>query len=156
MKRLFGEPKGKLTQICGGKARVSDKMRPQIVTKNVGPFTLTGYDKFLSILTEVFDEYKAKHPEAYQDLTTAGCLCVRLVRGSKAQPSNHCWGTAVDLGYGGAIDRRGDGQCYAGLVDLYRIAKHKGLFWGAGFATEDAMHFEASEELLRVWMHQGI
>ena len=155
-RRVFGDPKGRLTQMCGGVSRVSDRLRPLIITADVGPFRLTGYRKFLLVLREVFFEYERQHPEAYADLTTAGCLCVRLVRGSKSQPSNHCWGTAVDLGFGGVIDKRGDGLCYRGLLDLYAIAKHHGLFWGAGFSTEDAMHTEASEELLRQWEREGI
>ena len=29
-------------------------------------------------------------------------------------------------------------------------------FWGAGFGREDGMHFEASEELVRMWKARGV
>jgi len=38
------------------------------------------------------------------------------------------------------------------MLDLYAVAKKHKLFWGATFGTEDAMHFEASEELIREWV----
>lgn len=153
--KLFGRPPQKLTTNCNG-ANIAPKLKGKLVTVDVGPFRLTGFGPFLAVLTRVFEKYRLEHPDAYADLTTAGCFCPRLVRGSKTQPSNHCWGTAVDLGFGGVIDKRGDGLCYRGLLDLYAIAKKELLFWGAGFGTEDAMHFEASEELLRKWDEEGI
>lgn len=153
---LMGNPVGKLTQVCGGKERVSLKIRNMIVTRDVGPFRLTGFVPFLDILSEVFAEYKRRHPEMYADLTTAGCLCVRAVRGTTTQPSNHCWGTAVDLGFGGVVDNYGDGKCYAGLLPLYGIAKHHGLYWGAGYKREDAMHFDASAQLVSEWHSRGL
>lgn len=155
IKALMGEPIGKATTKCQN-SKVSAKVKNHLVTKDVGPFRLTGFGPFLDILTAVFAEYKQKFPKEYEDLSTAGCLCVRLVRGSKHLLSNHSWGTAVDLGYGGAVDRRGDGLTYRGLLNLYSIAKKYKLFWGASFATEDAMHFEASEQLLREWDKAGI
>ena len=155
IKSLMGTPTGEATTECQN-SKVSAKTKPFIVTKDVGPFKLTGFGPFLDILTKVFAEYKEKFPAEYADLSTAGCLCVRLVRGSNHLLSNHCWGPAVDLGYGGVIDRRGDGLTYRGLLNLYSIAKKYKLYWGAGFATEDAMHFEASEQLLREWDKAGI
>lgn len=150
MRTLFGSPTTKLTADCQND-HVSATIKHRIETRNVGPFRVTGLDLFLDILEKMFAEYKVKHPQAYADLCTAGVLCVRLVRGSNKSPSNHCWGTAIDLGFGGVIDSRGDGYCFQGLLDLYAIAKKYKLFWGASFNTEDAMHFEASEELIREW-----
>jgi hypothetical protein len=147
---LFGRPPKPLTQECANN-NLAPGLRGLIVTESVGPFRLTGHREFLAILRRVFARYRDLHPQAYADLHTAGCLCVRLVRGSTSTPSNHSWGTAVDLGFGGVVDRRGDGLTFRGLLDLYAIAKSELLFWGAGFSTEDAMHFEASEELLRRW-----
>jgi hypothetical protein len=151
MVEVFGSPKGVLTQECKGVDAVADKIRPQIVTRQVEKFKLTGFGPFLDVLEDVLREFKIKHPGAHADLSDAGVLCVRLVRGSVAQPSNHSWGTAIDLGFGGAVDPRGDGKTYQGLLDFYAIAKRHGLFWGAGFRTEDAMHFEASDQLVRSW-----
>lgn len=155
MVRLLGAPEGKLTTRCGGRERVSARIRDKIITHSVGPFKLTGFEPFIETWRAVMREYRTYFPEEYNDLTTAGCLCVRLVRGSKSSPSNHSWGTAVDVGYGGVIDRRGDGMCYKGLLNLYSVAKRYKLYWGAGFNTEDAMHFEASEDLIREWYANG-
>lgn len=154
MVSVFGRPKGPLTQDCKGPESVAPRIRKHIVTMDVGRFRLTGFRPFLFLLGKVFDEYAAKHPEAYADMSHAGVLCVRLVRGSAAQPSNHSWGTAIDLGFGGAVDRRGDGKTYQGLLDFYAIAKKHGLYWGAGFRIEDAMHFEASDELVKKWARE--
>lgn len=165
MVEVFGAPVGTLGKDCKQRANTSPQIRPHIVTRSVGPFTLTGFGPFLDVLDRVFAEYKSRHPEAYADLSHAGVLCVRLVRGSAVQPSNHSWGTAIDLGFGWTtvtqangrkvkyanVDVRGDRFTYSGLLDFYAIAKQHGLFWGAGFRTEDAMHFEASDELVRQW-----
>lgn len=154
MVSVFGRPVGPLTQECKGKSATAPRIRPHIVTMKVGKWNLTGFRPFLMVLDKVFAEYEAKYPEAYADMSHAGVLCVRLVRGSVAQPSNHSWGTAIDLGFGGAVDRRGDGKTYQGLLDFYAIAKRHGLYWGAGFRIEDAMHFEASDELIRKWARE--
>lgn len=154
MVSTFGRPKGELTQECQGVDAVAPRIRQHIVTMDVGRFKLTGFRPFLFVLDKVFDEFAKKHPEAYADMSHAGVLCVRLVRGSVAQPSNHSWGTAIDLGFGGAVDRRGDGKTYQGLLDFYALAKKHGLYWGAGFRIEDAMHFEASDELIRKWARE--
>lgn len=152
---IFGRPPRPLTQDCSN-GNLAPGLSGKIVTEDVGPFRATGHKQFLSVLRTVFTEYKGKYPEQYADLSYHGCLCVRLVRGSISQPSNHCWGTAIDLGFGGVVDSYGDGLCYKGLLDLYSIAKTHGLYWGAGFGREDAMHLEASDELLREWKAKGL
>jgi hypothetical protein len=82
-------------------------------------------------------------------------LCARLVRGSHDSISNHSWGTAIDLRLNGILDRRGDNRVQQGLVDIAPIFNQHGWFWGAGFGTEDAMHFEISDELIRKWSVDG-
>lgn len=151
MKTLLGRPTGQLTSDCN-EAHVSMKIKHRLVTRDVGPFKLHGLDLFLDVMEKVFAEFRTAHPGAYADLHNGGCLCVRLVRGSTDSPSNHCWGTAWDGGFAGVVDSRGDGYCFQGMLDLYAIAKKYKLFWGATFGTEDAMHFEASEELIREWV----
>lgn len=155
MRNLLGNVTGKLTSKCN-RDNISQKIEHRIVTRDVGPFSLTGLDLFLDVMEKVFAEFKQVNPGAYADLFNGGCLCVRLVRGSKESPSNHSWGTAWDGGFGGMVDSRGDGFCFKGMLDLYAIAKKHKLFWGATFGTEDAMHFEASEELIREWVKAGL
>jgi len=97
------------------------------------------------------DQIKRHDPEAYAQIGTAGMLCCRFVRGSKKSISNHSWGTAVDLTFGGEVDPRGDGKCQHGLVRVYRFFHAEGWFWGAGFSREDAMHFELADETVGEW-----
>jgi hypothetical protein len=53
----------------------------------------------------------------------------------------------------------GDGVALFGLVRLAPFFQEEKFFWGAGFKPkefEDAMHFEASEELIGDWKKKGI
>ena len=82
-------------------------------------------------------------------------LCCRRVRGTQKSLSNHGLGLALDITIGGKLDARGDGMVQKGLLDLYSILKLHGLFWGAGFGTEDSMHFEVSAQTVRKWIAEG-
>jgi Putative peptidoglycan binding domain/D-alanyl-D-alanine carboxypeptidase len=82
-------------------------------------------------------------------------LCARFVRGSTSALSNHSWGTAIDLTLDGHLDQRGDARVQVGLARIAPIFNRHGWFWGAGFRIEDAMHFEASDELIRKWHADG-
>ena len=42
-----------------------------------------------------------------------------------------------------------------GLLDIYPVFLRHGFFWGAAFGREDAMHFEASDQLVRKWAAEG-
>ena len=42
-----------------------------------------------------------------------------------------------------------------GLSKIAPIFNRNGWFWGAGFRTEDAMHFEVSDETIRKWHASG-
>jgi hypothetical protein len=150
----LGRPRFPLSQSCKN-SQVSDKIKSQIVTMNVGPFRLTGFKPFLLLVEKVFKKIKDNHPVLYASMHTAGCLCVRYVRGSGSSPSNHSWGCAFDCGVK-AIDVRGDGMCQRGLLILYSYMKHEKIYWGAEFGTEDSMHFEASLQLVKEWRSTGI
>ena len=126
-------------------------MRRHDLTKDVGPFRARGLAPALEALTAIFAEIKREQSEVYAGLGTAGMLCARLVRGSTSAISNHSWGTAIDLTLDGVLDRRGDDRVQVGLIAIAPIFNRHGWFWGAGFRTEDAMHFEASDELIRRW-----
>jgi hypothetical protein len=97
-----------------------------------------------------------EQPQIYSALGTMGMLCARLVRGSQHAISNHSWGTAIDLTLNGILDRRGDGKVQVGLTAIAPIFNRHGWFWGAAFATEDAMHFEVGDQLIRKWHAAGL
>lgn len=134
----------------------SPKVKRLLKTADVGPFTITGLAPFVDLCGRVFERVEVAIPDLYKELGTAGCLCVRLVRGSDSQPSNHCWGTAIDIKIGGVLDARGDGLTQRGLLALYPFFKAEKCFWGAGFRTEDSMHFEASDQLVKEWFRSGV
>ena len=155
MAMALGMPGEGLTQDCNtdlAPARVKKLLK----TEDVGPFRITGLAPFVDVCGRVFKRVEVALPDLYRELGTAGCLCVRLVRGSDSQPSNHCWGTAIDIKIGGVLDARGDGMTQRGLLALYPYFKAEKCFWGAGFRTEDSMHFEASDQLIKEWLRTGV
>lgn len=97
-------------------------------------------------------EIAAREPNIYNALGTVGMLCCRYQRGSVTSISNHSWGSAVDLTLRGILDKRGNGLVQYGLAVIAPIFNRYGWYWGAGFSTEDAMHFEASRGLLERWL----
>jgi len=125
-------------------------------TIDCGPFRATGYRPFLLVVSKVMDVIKAADSDLYEQIGSAGCLNVRKVRGGN-YPSNHSWGCAIDLTIGGELCPRGSGMTQVGLLEVYKYAKRwslasgQWLYWGAGFNTDDAMHFEASYELVKKW-----
>jgi len=151
--QIFGKP-GRLTQDCK-ETSAPAKVRELLETRDVGPFRLRGVKPWLDVCEKVYAEVKKDHPELYSQLVTAGCFCARLVRGSATQPSNHTFGTATDHGVK-VIDRRGDGKVQRGLLVLYSYFKKHKAYWGAEYRIEDAMHFEASNELLIDWKRRGL
>jgi len=166
MTAVLGAPKYPLSKDCND-AKASDKVKALMQTRSVGPFRVTGIRPFLEVLARTFALVKAKNPDLYAAVGTAGVLCVRYVRGSTSTPSNHSWGTALDVTMLNPktgeheLDDRGDGKVQVGTLELYKYFKEQAFasgewcFWGAGFPTEDGMHFEASDELIRMWKAQG-
>ena len=105
---------------------------------------------------------KLEKPDLHDHVRQAGMLCCRRVRRKPGETpsknfSNHSWGTAIDLQFGPQLDEVGDGLTQLGLLQLAPFLDAEGFYWGAGFggATEDAMHFEASDELVRPWAADG-
>ena len=150
---LLGNPRSTYGQDCRPVQHPGLKARMQ--TRDVGPFRVTGFDLAVQSLTRIMGEIKAEQPRVYDALGTAGMLCCRRVRGSATAISNHAWGCAVDLKINGVLDSRGNGRVQTGLALVHRIFNRNGWFWGAGFTTEDAMHFEVSRELLLSWSREG-
>jgi hypothetical protein len=153
MLSALGNPRGDYDDTC--QEVTHPRMRNLIATKDVGPFRARGLVPALEALTTIFAEIKREQPEVYAGLGTAGMLCARFVRGSAPAISNHSWGTAIDLTLDGVLDRRGDDRVQAGLTRIAPIFNRHSWFWGAAFRNEDAMHFEASDELIRRWHVDG-
>lgn len=147
--RLHGMPRKTLSEVC--RIVQSPYWSAQMETRSVGPFPVTGHRLFLAVLEQLHREIERVNPWLYAALGTAGVLCVRHVRGVPGVLSNHGLGMAIDYTLNGVLDVRGDGRVQRGLLEVYKVAKRFKLFWGAEFRTEDAMHFEASRELVRDW-----
>jgi hypothetical protein len=130
-------------------------------TRDVGPFRVTGIKPALDALDAIFSQVKAHHPALYDILGTEGMCCYRKVRGGTA-PSNHAAGTAIDITVGGFLPPQDPtpqtpNLIPMGFVVLYGYFHQARFFWAAGYAsgTVDAMHFEASDELLKEWKAAG-
>jgi hypothetical protein len=135
---------------------VSAALQPLMKTASVGPFRVTGLGPAVDALARVFSAVQSAKPDLYAVLGTAGMLCVRYVRGSTTNFSNHAWGTAIDMTIGGVLTQRGSTTVTQGLVDLAPFMAAESFFWGAGFSpTPDGMHFEASNELITQWKADG-
>jgi hypothetical protein len=153
MLSALGNPRTQYDDTC--REVTNPGMRALLATRDVGPFRATGLAPALDALTTIFSDVRRDDPEVFAALGTQGMLCARLVRGSATALSNHSWGTAIDLTLNGVLDQRGDDRVQVGLARIAPIFNQHGWFWGAGFRTEDAMHFEASDELIRRWHAEG-
>jgi hypothetical protein len=150
MLRLFGEPRSEMTSQCSSVTNKELALR-MVYGQNVGPFRVSGLKPAVESLADILGDLLREEPELYVRLSTAGMLCVRAVRGSTKNWSNHSWGTAIDLKIDDMLDPCGDGFCQFGLECAARIFNRHGWYWGAEFSREDAMHFEAGELLVRRW-----
>lgn len=156
MKSVLGVP-GELTTDCSSVTNAN--LKKLIVSEkdsNVGPFKVYGLKPAVNALKGIFAAVKRDKPELYNQLGTAGMLCVRKVRGG-SDFSNHSWGTAIDMKMNGKLDAVGDGKTQLGLKELEPYFRAQKFYWGAGFggAREDSMHFEASKELMESWKAGG-
>lgn len=149
MLQLLGSPRHTYDREC--QEVTNPVLRTHIVTGSVGPFRATGLDLAVNSLTAIMTEIRTARPDILPALGTAGMLCARFVRGSSVSISNHSWGTAIDLTLDGNLDQRGDSRCQQGLAEIAPIFNRHGWFWGAGFRTEDAMHFEVADDTIRSW-----
>ena len=150
MMALFGAP-GKLTKDCS--EVTNSQLKRETVTASVGPFRVTGWKPAVDGLRRIFEEIRVEMPEVIAQVHTAGMSCVRHVRQNPSRFSNHSWGTAVDLYFGGNVDDTGDGMTQLGLLKMAPIFNKHRWYWGAEFSLEDSMHFELSDELVRELVH---
>jgi murein L,D-transpeptidase YcbB/YkuD len=154
MKALLGVPRGSFSNDC--QPITNPALKQMVVTANLGPFKATGLAPAIESLKQVLADVQQQEPEVFEGLGTAGMLCARLIRGSHSSISNHSWGTAIDLNLNGDLDRRGDNRTQVGLARIAPIFNSQGWYWGAGFPTEDAMHFELSEQKIRKLHAEGV
>jgi hypothetical protein len=151
MLNAFGNP-GTPDPGCGPSSPALQKL---MKTASVGPFRCTGLGPAVDALTRVFAAVQAAEPALYAMLGTQGMLCVRFVRGSTTNFSNHSWGTAIDLTINGVLTPRGSTTVSQGLLSLCPYMLAEQFFWGAGFPTPDGMHYEVSNELITAWKANG-
>jgi hypothetical protein len=147
MVSVFGWPRSRFGTHCEPITRRN--LKALMETRRVGSFRVTGLRFALDSLEAVMREIERQRPDVFRALGSGGMLCCRLVRGSQTQPSNHSWGTAIDLTVCGKLDTRGDGKVFRGLLEAYPFFHRHGWYWGAGFRVEDAMHFELAEETIQ-------
>lgn len=153
MLSLIGNPRVQYTSECQNPT--NQWIASLIVIETVGRLKVRGLRPAVASLRKVVLDIEHQAPDVYGSLGHMGMLCVRFVRGSTTSISNHSWGTAIDLTLDGKLDRRGDGLVQEGLVRIAPIFNKHSWFWGAGFGTEDAMHFECSDSLIRQWAMEG-
>lgn len=152
MTEMLGEPRDNYAADCQPMTNAS--LHRHVVTESVGRFRVTGLRPAVASLRTALAQVQIEQPAVYMALGTAGMLCCRYVRGSTSSISNHSWGTAIDFTLNGVLDRRGDNQVQVGLTLIAPIMNRYGWYWGAAFRTEDAMHFEASRNLISQWAPQ--
>ena len=153
MLALLGNPRSSFDATC--REVTNPALKALIEIASVGPFKVQGLRPAVAALKVILEEIRTKVPDVHAGIASAGMLCARLVRGSEHAISNHSWGTAIDVTLDGILDTRGDNLVQEGLTRIAPIFNARGWFWGAGFRTEDAMHFEAGDDLIRQWHAQG-
>jgi hypothetical protein len=149
MRARFGAPRSTYSQGC--QPVTNTALAARMVTRSVGPFTVTGLDSAVTSLSTIMTAIALDQRLVYRVLGNRGMHCARYVRGSTTNISNHSWGTAIDLTIENVLDDRGDNVIQFGLHLICGIFNLNGWFWGAGFATEDAQHFEVGSALVQTY-----
>lgn len=162
---LFGHPVQGAAYRTDGKCTQpnSPTFTSLLVTKNVGPFKVTGLKPAVQSLQDVLSRVRQEIPDLYTILGSSGMLCSRFTKirqpdgTMKIGPgvSNHSWGAALDINLGKNLDAQGNNKTQRGLLVLSSYFNAAGWYWGAAFPVEDAMHFEASKSLLARWKVSG-
>ncbi len=149
----FGPPRDGLSADC--QPMTNPRLSALLEDRAVGPVTVKMLKPALESLQAVFDNIKRADPDLYARINTSGSLCVRFIRGSTTDVSNHSFGTAVDLNIDGVLDTLGDGRTQLGLTIMSDFFNAEGWVWGAAYGREDSMHFEVSEEKIAEWIAAG-
>lgn len=145
MLKKLGRP-GKLTKDCS--PPTGDFKKRILDNADVGPFKVSGLDYAIESLRQIFAEVHQDMPLVFNQVKTAGVLCVRGRRHNPTHYSNHSWGTAIDIYFGKGVIPQGQHLAHRGNLFLYPYFNRHGWYWGAGFSGDsvDSMHFELSEE----------
>jgi hypothetical protein len=135
---------------------VTRLLEPRRITEH---FRLTGIKPALDSVQAVIAKVKAEHPELIERLSTEGMICVRHRKPTSGapsdQPSNHCWGTAVDFKLiGGEAPGNTGLNVPRWVAILVPFFNQEG--WFSGIAFKDAMHFEVADETIRKWKRDGL
>lgn len=150
---LIGTPRARYGHNC--QPATHPAFLPLLTTEDVGPFEVTGLKPAVAAVRDVFSEVQSTMPSVLSRIESRGMHGCRLVRGSQVAVSNHSWGIALDIVIDGADDPRASTQVQNALLDVAQVFHKHGFFWGLAFRMEDAMHFEASEQLVRQWAQDG-
>lgn len=160
LREILGEP------ILGGhydldghcKQPDNPALLKHLVLQNFGNFKATGVDVAIEALKEILGIVRDSRPRLFGMLGTEGMECARFTKvNGNIGPgvSVHSWGMAIDLTIGGHLDAQGDSKVLRGSFELSHFFNAAGWYWGAGFPTEDGMHFEASASLIEQWKSNG-
>ena len=139
--------------------RLPAGLNSQMITRDVGLLrSMRLLGPAMNSLQTVWREIIVKEPVLAYLVQSSGSLCYRSNRPSGTAISNHSWGTAIDVNYGGGSPefRRGNSNASMYLYRLWRYMHAAGWYWGGGFSSQDNMHFEASVNQLDYWLFLGI
>jgi hypothetical protein len=162
MRSLLGQPKAGLTADRCQDDLASDTVERLKETRSFGQFSVTGIAPALDSLQKIFDAVKQANPELFDAVGSAGMLCVRLRRPTSGvpstKPSNHAWGTAIDITIDGQdADTTADERVQLGIAKLIPFFNDEGWFSGVGFeSAEDDTHFEVADETIQAWAARGL
>lgn len=149
--KVFGRP-GSLSRNCS--PVTNEILLPLIVTRDVGPFRVTGFRPAVESLERIFNAVHTKEPELFKAIKTAGMLCCRAIRGSTRSYSIHSWGAAIDLYCGSGIVPLGLPLIHQGVLDLYPYFHEEGWYDGSEFRRNDSMHKEVAAQTVAKWQSQ--
>jgi hypothetical protein len=149
----FGRP-GPLRTDCS--AVTNARLKALLVTRDVGPFRVTGLKPAVESIERICRRIEQNDKTLYRELKTAGMLCCRLIRGSRSTFSIHSWGAAIDLYCGSGVVPLGSPRTHIGVLRAYPYFHAENFYWGAEFSRRDAMHFEASRQLVADWIAKGL
>jgi hypothetical protein len=147
MLKKFGKP-GTLTKDCSDPVgKFKKRLKFGI---DVGPFKVSGLDFAVESLKQIFAEVHQQLPVVFDEVKTAGVLCVRHRRSNPSRFSNHSWGTAIDLFFGAEVVPQGLHLTHRGAFLLAPFFNRHGWYWGAEFSGDsvDSMHFELAQETI--------
>jgi hypothetical protein len=91
--KILGQPRKTYTDQC--QPVTNPTLKRRIITRDAGPFRVTGLDIAVISFTEVCKDIEQTAPGLYEAMGNAGMLCCRLVRGSKTEISNHSYGIPI-------------------------------------------------------------